>query len=440
MTNQPSSAGAKGANRLGARSAPLWAFAAAAVVLLLVTFLGEQLVGGAGSQGDEGAYVRFAQDLTHGTYAVASQQKDGLYLWHGPGLPLVLAPLVALHAPVRVLRLVGPISLLLAGVFFWLFLRRRVSWWLALVGGMALALFPPYLRLVPHLFSEPLALMFLMVALWALGNAHESGRFRWSLVSGAALGLMVLTRVEDGWILLAGLVAAIVIAVWRRRRVALLNVVCLAAALVVCLPWLAYTASIAHKFPYWASSGGQSLYWMASPTPGNTGSWVGAREVARQPRWAADLPLFRRLNGLSQVQADAEFQRVAWRLIRRHPDVYLQHVADNLSRMVIGGPYSFQATGRGIYLYGLPNVLLLVALAAAIIVSRRRGSLRLPDAVRLLVIFAVLNFLAHLLVAAYPRMSTLSVPAVLAVIVFAVDRVRTDNRAGVPTSAVPVVA
>jgi hypothetical protein len=175
---------------------------------------------------------------------------------------------------------------------------------------------------------------------------------------------------------------------------------------------------------------------MASTTPGNTGSWVDAEQVATSRHWLPDRPLFQRVNSMPQVQADAELQRVSLRLIRRHPGVYLEHVADNLSRMVLGGPYSFQPAGRGIYLYGVDDVLLLIALAIAIVVLARRGPPRVPEAVRLLVIFGVLNLLIHLVVAAYPRMTTLSIPAALAVIALGAERIYDTRRRGsAPSSA-----
>jgi 4-amino-4-deoxy-L-arabinose transferase-like glycosyltransferase len=418
----------------------VWAFAAAAIVLLLVMLFGERLAGGAGNHGDEGAYIRLAHNLVQGAYAVASQERDGLYLWHPPGLPLVLAPLVALHAPIRVLRLVGPVSLLLAGVFFWLLLRRWVSRWVALAAGLILALFPPFLRLIPHLFSEPLALMFLMAAAWSLANAHRSGSARWAVLSGALTGCMVLTRVEFGWVLLAALLVVAVIAGVRRARADILNLVCAGAAVVVCLPWLGYTASVAHKFPYWASSGGQSLYVMASTTPGNTGSFVNAYEVAHDPRWARDLPLYRRLSKLSQVQEDAGFQHAAFKLIRRHPGVYLEHVADNLGRMVIAAPYTFKPAGRGVYLYGVPTILLLIAVVVALAIMRRRHA-PLPPVVRALAVFAALNFVLHLPLTADARMTTLSVPGALAVVAVAAEEaIRARRRASAPTPALAVPA
>jgi 4-amino-4-deoxy-L-arabinose transferase-like glycosyltransferase len=333
----------------------------------------------------------------------------------------VLAPLVALHASVNVLRLVGPISLLVAGVFFWLFLRNIVSRGVALAGGVVLAVFPPFLPLMPHIRSEPVALMFLMAALWALGQAHRSGKKRWALASGLLAGLMVLTRVEDGYVLLAGVLACLVVYTVRRKRTDLLNLICVGAALAVCVPWLAYTESLTHKFPYWASSGGMSLYLMASPTAGNTGSWVNPQIIATDPHWLPDRPLFQRLSNVRQVPADSQFQTIALRLIRHHPGVYLEHVADNLSRMVIGTPYSFESAGKGVYFYGIADVILLIALVIAIVVIRRGGSPGLPSALRVLAIFAVLNFVLHLAVAAYPRMTTLSIPAALGVVALGLE-------------------
>jgi len=436
-----SRAGAGVARAHGVGALERWAFAGAAVILLVVTYAGGVFASITADLGDERAYIRYAHNIIHGHYAIASQASHGLYLWHGPGLPLVLAPLVALHAGVHVLRLLGPVSLLLAGVFFWLFLRPRVSRWLALAGGLVLALFPPLLVLLPHMRSEPLALMFLMASLWALGKAHGSGSSRWAVLGGVLAGCMVLTRVEDGYILLVGLLACAVAFALRRERRHLLNLICVGSAVVVCLPWLGYTASLTHKFPYWASSGGLSLYLMASPTPGNTGSWVSVETIATDPHWHADRAVIRSLSGLSQVQQDAKLQSIAFRLIRKHPGAYLEHVADNLSRTVLGGPYSFEATGRGYLFYGVPDVIVLVAVLLVVVMLRRRGAPGLPDAVRVLAIFGGLNLLLHLAVASYPRMTTLSVPAVLAVLVLGFDQLlRARERPLSPARAVPVSA
>jgi 4-amino-4-deoxy-L-arabinose transferase-like glycosyltransferase len=396
------------------------AFACCGAILVALTFLGGHLLTAAHNQSDEPNYLYFAHNLIHGQYAVAADQADGSYLWHGPGLPLVLAPLVAADAGIHSMRLIGPACLLTAGILFSLLLRRWVSGWLALAAGMSLALFPPFLRMLPKLYSEPLALALLTASALALAKSQESGRVRWAVLAGFLAGWMVLTRPDVGWILMVGLVLIAGIAVWRRRRVDALSLVCVAVATLVCVPWLAYTASLSHKFPYWESSGGESLYWMAAPT-GN-GSWESTPSVLTDPHWLAERPLFEHLVSLPQVTRDAHLQHAAIELIRKHPDTYAHHMLDNVSRMVIGGPYSFEATGAGRYLlYAVPDLALLVALLLALWILRRRRRPAGITVVSLLVGFAALNFAIHIPVAAYPRMTTLSIPAALTLIALAAD-------------------
>ncbi len=407
---------------------PFWPIAAAAfaccgAILVALTFLGGHLLTGSHSQSDEPNYLYFAHNLIHGRYAVASEQSDGSYLWHGPGLPLLLAPLVAADAGVHLMRLIGPACLLAAGILFSLLLRRWVSAWLALAGGIALALFPPFLRMLPKLYSEPLALALLTAAVLALAKSQESGRVRWAVLAGLLAGWMVLTRPEVGWILIIALVLITGIAVWRRRRTDALSLVCIAVATLVCVPWLTYTASLTHKFPYWESSGGESLYWMAAPT-GN-GSWESTPSVLTDPHWSAERPLFEQLAPLPQVTRDARLQHAAIQLIREHPGTYARHMLDNLSRMLIGGPYSFEATGAGRYLlYAVPDLALLAALLAALWILRGPSRRPRPPRTRVispLVAFATLNLAIHIPVAAYPRMTTLSIPAALTLIALGAD-------------------
>jgi 4-amino-4-deoxy-L-arabinose transferase-like glycosyltransferase len=423
---------------------PFWlvgpvAFGCCAAISVALTFLGGHLLTAAHNQSDEPNYLYFAHNLIHGEYAVASEQSDGSYLWHGPGLPLVLAPLVAADAGIHLMRLIGPVCLLAAGILFSLLLRRWVSRWLALAAGITLVLFPPFLRMLPKLYSEPLALALLTAAALALAKSQESGRVRWAVLAGFLAGWMVLTRPDVGWILIVGLVLLVGIAAWRRRRSDALSLVCVAVATLVCIPWLTYTASLSHKFPYWESSGGESLYWMAAPT--GDGSWESTPSVLTDPHWSAERPLFEQLAPLPQVTRDARLQNAAIQLIRKHPDTYAHHMLANVSRMVLGGPYSFQATGTARYLlYAVPDLALLAALLASLWILQRRREPTRNTVVSLLVAFAALNLVIHVPVAAYPRMTTVSIPAALTLIALAADsllrhapRVGRGERAVAPT-------
>ena len=56
-------------------------------------------------EGDEGRYYEYAQNLLHGFYS----PKGGIYLWNGPGYPIVLMPLVVMHLPVICLVILNAI-------------------------------------------------------------------------------------------------------------------------------------------------------------------------------------------------------------------------------------------------------------------------------------------------------------------------------------------
>src|SRR5712675_503220 len=93
------------------------------------------LPAGEGWSGDEGVYLGLARNITHGFYRNGSS--DGPLnmcfpgwqtpdLWYGPGFPSLLAPLVALGLPVSVIRLVGPVLLIVAVFLFYQLLLLTV--------------------------------------------------------------------------------------------------------------------------------------------------------------------------------------------------------------------------------------------------------------------------------------------------------------------------
>ena len=50
---------------------------------------------------------RVRANLTHGYYAQPHTLNPSAFLWHGPGLPAFLAPFVALHVPLGLMRVLA---------------------------------------------------------------------------------------------------------------------------------------------------------------------------------------------------------------------------------------------------------------------------------------------------------------------------------------------
>ncbi len=383
--------------------------------LVLITLLGNSVLPKAHDMSDESAFLTYAHNLLHGQYAKSSDQELGGYLWHGPGLPILLVAPVALHLPIQVIRLIGPAALLASGFLLYRILRPYVGWRVALVGGGILAAFPPFWRLLPQLFTEPVALVCSLIGAWALTRSARPRGWRWSALAGLAFGWVVLTRPEYGYVLLASLVVvAAACALKRYRRAAIPIVISLGVAFAVCIPWLAYTYSLSHRLFYFASSGGDSLYWMTSTLPGDTGDWQSSDDVRTNPHLASLRPLWNTLYAMPQVQRVEKEQTLAVKAIEAHPGVYAEHVLDNLGRMLIDEPFSWQPWSKGrLFFYGLPTLLILAlgALGGWRYWRNRRGP---PAALGYLLFLSIASLILHLPASADPRMLTLGIPGVIA--------------------------
>jgi hypothetical protein len=362
---------------------------------------------------DELPYLRYATALTHSFFAQTSTSPD--FLWHGPVLPLLLAPLVALHVPLTVTRiLAGPVVLFATILVFHrmarLYLPRRA----ALIASYGLACYVPFFTTIGHIHVEPLAALWFTLAAFFMIRSFRGGR-RDHLWAGVALALLALSRVEYGYVLLAGLLLG---GVWmlalRRSRAARRSTVAMAVALVLCTPWLAYTYSLTSKPFYWGDSGGLSLYWMTAP--GNIGDFHSDNEAITVPQLAAARVVIKKMNRMKTLDRDGYLQHVAIQNIKNHPKHYLTNVVANIGRLLFNAPYSYanqQAKGTspswGMMIYAVPNAILigLLAIAAfvAVKVRRRLGPEILPIAV-----FMALAFAVHVPAAAYGRFLIPQIP------------------------------
>jgi 4-amino-4-deoxy-L-arabinose transferase-like glycosyltransferase len=367
--------------------------------------------------GDEANYLAYAERLTHGGYAELGSRWPVDYLWYAPGLPLLLAPLVALGAPLEVLRLAGPLLLWGALIVFTRLMSqytdRRTALWLT----YALLLYLPFYAVLGPLHVEPLAtLLFTLGVLFTVGLVRGFPRAEWG--AGLAFGLLALSRAEYGWALTIG-TGAVLLWLLVRRRSALARRLAVAGCvgLACCLPWLAYTYSLTGRAPYWGNSGGLSLYWMSAPTRGNLGDWhppfISAGDSflsSNAPAVRPNLPVFASVMRLPPLEQDFRLQELALRNILDHPTVYAANLVNNASRLVFNFPYSFSAQSRRPLIYALPQGVLLGALVVAgAVLARDRRRVR-PEVVAVGVLL-LLGFAIHLPVAAYGRFVVPLVPA-----------------------------
>jgi 4-amino-4-deoxy-L-arabinose transferase-like glycosyltransferase len=391
---------------------------------------------GSSPVGDEGPLLGAARRITEGGYADTSAMNGTKFLWHGPGLPALLSPLVALRVPLTDMRLLGPLLLFAAILAFYRLLRLRLSRRAALVATYALGLYAPTYQTLPSLHKEPLALLLVIVAMDAGTRYARYGRRQHLTVAALALGWLVMTRLEYGWVLTA---LAVATTIWwlRERRVhpgeaqgtgrwALVAV----AGFVACIPWLAYTYDLTGHIFYWGNSGGLSLYWMAQYGRGQLGQWHAVHTVFRDPRLASYRPFFRHLRALHPLQADLALRHAAVKAALARPYAYLVNVLANVGRIFFGLPFSFTLPiGALVGLIAFNGTLLAAVGAAVVRVVRARQSLP-PEAVPFL-LFAAIAFALHLLTSAEPRMLIPVVPALIWLVAHGLSRsARTDHAPG----------
>jgi hypothetical protein len=368
--------------------------------------------------GDEVPLIAAAHRILQGRYAVIGTMDGTKFLWHGPGLPALLAPFVALGVPLQGLRLISPLLMFVAVLLFYRLLRLRLSRRGALIGAYALGLYAPAYYVIGTVSKDPLALVLSIGALDGTARYLKYHRPRAAVIAGLSLAALAMTRLEYGWVLAAAL--AVALGWWtimraRDRRVPERTqaarrwaLIC-ALGMLACLPWLLYTYALTGRPFYWGNSGGISLYWMSSPSLNQLGEWHASHTVFANAGLAAYRPFFHYLATLGPVQGDLELQHVAVVQALAHPAKYGLNLLANVGRTFFGFPFSFTLPAAVIAGLIAFNGALLVGLVAAG-TSLIRCRSRLPDEALPFVAFAVVGFCVHLFPTSEPRMMIPLIP------------------------------
>jgi 4-amino-4-deoxy-L-arabinose transferase-like glycosyltransferase len=356
----------------------------------------------------------------------------------------MLVPFVAVHVPILLVRvIVGPLALFFAVVIFFKIADILVSRTAALAAAYVFAAYWPFLALLSYVSNEPLCVLLVAAATHRLVVWSRSHRRRDVVIAGVLLGYLTLVRVEFGYLLIAWIVIASITLLARQARdLARFALASSLIALLVCVPYLAYTQSVTNRFFYWSGSGAQQLYWMDTGRAQDYGDWWSTSEVESNAAFASLRPVFRRIEAHTPRDWDSKLMTVAVRNIENHPFLYLRNVAYNIGRLVVNEPYSNTPVRlRSLAFYGLANIAVAAAVAASLLAMRRRRQ-RLPGPVLLLLWFAGTTFVLHALVSAYAAYTVLIVPALGVVVLYGI-RLGAAGRGKAETGAVvgePVAA
>lgn len=366
--------------------------------------------------GDEGRYVIGARNILQGFLA----SEESLYLWNGPGYPLYLVPFVALGLPLLWAKLGN-------AVLLWLALLRvhqsldllgpasaREGWGnLAVTYGLGVLLLLHGTGM-EVLMTECLSVFFLCGAFWHYLKASRDpvGSRRQTAFAALHLAGLALTKVFFGYAITVGILLAALWWAWSRlcggavRQSRLAASVC-ALALLLCVPYLAYTYKLTDQAFFWSNSGGSQLYCMTLREKELLGDWLNFDAVQAFPEFFThQAPLYREWAKLDYVTRDQAMKAAAIANLKADPAKYIRNWRANLNRMVFGYPNSRfpgsdpdLATGNRAFVYAAPFFLCLFMLPWA---WRRRAAV--DPTVHAALAFALVSLGGLSLMSAFPRM------------------------------------
>lgn len=375
-----------------------------------------------GLVGDEERYLFYAKNLSNGFY-VPPAFPD---FTNGPAYPIILAPFVLMDAPIWMMRGLNAFFLAGAMYFFYRTARLYISPRWSLIFALAIALNPVQLRYIGHAKTEAVSVFFFCAFIWALANWMRCERWEWKWVIRAALLFFALTmtRVLFGYVATAALVAIPICCIVFGYRQQLLKAVApFAAALVLCLPWLAFTHHHTGKHFCWSTNGGELLYWITSPYDGEWGTWFSLDDLADKPEAAVrHMRISAAVEAAPYHEHDALWKQHAMENIRKHPKAVIRNLAANFNRIFFAFPRSYRHEELKTILWILPNAVTLF-LAALAVYPTIRAWRRIPLEIKLAGLIGLIFFGGSVLLPAEPRYLLPVAPAMLWWLSFAFGRI-----------------
>jgi hypothetical protein len=398
--------------------------------------------------GDEWRYLYYARNLLHGFYS----PHDRVFLANGPAYPLFLVPFVK-FAWIDGARYANAAFHAGALTYAWLILEAKVrSPWSFVAVGL-LGLYFPTEEFLPLLYTEVLC-SFLVVAWTYHALRIDRGRAH-VIAAGLCLGVLALTKVIFGYVLVAFLLIAAV--GWRRGWASRFRAHTAQAVLAfaLCVPYLGYTYSLTGKVFYWSSVGANSFYWLTTPYPDEFGDWYHQGWVQRNPILRAhhlalfeatsglaqnpNLPVQEQLLNLSTPETAEVFAQVSRRNVREHPLKFAKNWLWNLVRLFLDVPVSV----RGTPFWNPYSQAHLLLLGFTAFVLRRAWRARVGPAQAWLPVFAfaLLGMAAYSLSSAVARFLYPLIPLWWLGMCSWLARITSNRRArGAPASRAPHTA
>lgn len=403
------------------------------------------------NDGDEGRYLMYAQNLTHGFFTLPAPHLD---LGNSPGYPLIITPFTALKLPLIYIKLMNALFYYSSVVFLFKALNQIVSFKYALIFSVIWALYPNTFEAISYVLPEVFAsslvplVIFFIIKVFKSDNGKQSRRYM--LLAGLSFGYLALTKPIFGYVIIFMIVGTLLLWIIDRTNSNLRkSIAVLIIAFIITIPWLAYTYNITGKIFYWSSFGGNNLYWMSSPYENESGSYANypfdsINDIYLLPGSAEQIKQnhekdFKQIlenkeaqklyieNGevigspYTGVIQDTILKRIALDNIKSHPFKFILNCFSNAGRIFFNYPADYTPQKPSTLLRLPVNGTLLVFAAFCFVITVVKWK-RILFPIRFLLFFGLLYLGGSLLGSAGSRMACLLVPVLLIWIAYIISK------------------
>jgi len=377
--------------------------------------------------GDQARYLLYAKNLLNGGYAI-----DGpLFLWNGPGYPIILSVFVYFDQSIEVLKSLN-VLFLFSGIFFFhetclnFFNRKKALLFSYLLG----LYYPNVLFSTRYILSEAFA-FFLACGLLYTINAFIQKPSKIKLIwASLFLAFLILTKVVFAYVVFALIGVLLFFMVFKksRKEIYRMIIICFLAN-VMTLPYLLYTYNLTGIFPYYSNSGGQCVYWLSTPYENEQGEWVLAsgNSFKNRPQYKNHNAFLSSINELSPVEKDYALKEKAFENIKDNPKKFLKNYISNISRMFVDIPNSYTYQGFSFILIALPNSFVFVFLFISILLTILLKN-RMSITILIFACFSVIYLFGSSMLCAYPRMLFPILPFLFLWIFYMVNLWKTSDK------------
>jgi hypothetical protein len=383
---------------------------------IILLFAGRTLVG------DEVGYSMYADNITHGFYT----DSNDVNIWWDPGYPLILTLFKILHFPVILTKLFNSIFYFIAIILFYKISISFAEEDKALLFTFLLGLWPPYIRQLIYLNSEPLSCMLITIIFYCSYFLLKNKEFNYTkiILFSLALGYLAFTKAIFGYVIVACIIILILIFAFPKNKTPVkIHLFALFFAIVFCLPYLFYTYNLTGKLFFWSNGGWVNIYHSTTPFSNEYGNWLGndVYEDNPQAKQNHKEALNETIN-LKALEKDDKFKELGIENLKNHPVKFIYNWFCGLGRLMFNYPFSYSYQKPDTYFFILPNMFLFTFLFISIWILIKYRKM-FPYEFSFTILFSIVYLGGTSLVATVARYTALIYPLFFSIILYVFTKI-----------------